>query len=400
MKPPNQDERTPATKLDRRARRTMALLYRRLLEAGLWRHISTVEGAVTTGSGGAYFTTSDNRAFVEDLLSTGRFCRDTPRGGLLHPGQTSVREITDGAALHLSLAEDHRIYVHIDRVSPANGSTAEGICRYDRARSLAHIRREVFPLVMKHYRTDAGESKGARRAREDLYDAQRAWCEAVESDRTEESIEAGIRLAGHLAAEDESARKRAETLYREAIASNHEEFAPAAAFGLGVLFEERNESSQAEEAYALALNSGHPEFAPWAAYSLGSLLERLDRPSDAGAAYERAVASGHPDVTSWAALRLADLLAREGDHPKAIEVYGMLVSLRHPECAALGAIGAARLLRYLGESEAARSAYEQAMALGPLPTARVAATELQRMNELRAGSTSGSDPVDPPQGVA
>src|SRR6185312_919890 len=52
------------SKLDARARTTMALLYRRLLALGLWRHIRSVEGALTTGAGGAHFTTRDNRAFL------------------------------------------------------------------------------------------------------------------------------------------------------------------------------------------------------------------------------------------------------------------------------------------------------------------------------------------------
>jgi hypothetical protein len=148
-----------ASKLDARARRTMALLYRRLLEIGLWRHIRSVGGAVTTGTGGAHFTTRDNRVFLQDLLATGRFCRDTPGGGLLHRGQISVREIANGAGLHLSLAENDRIYVHIDRVCPAVGATAAGACRYDRARSLTHMRREVFPLAMRLHHTGSRTTK-------------------------------------------------------------------------------------------------------------------------------------------------------------------------------------------------------------------------------------------------
>ena len=116
-------------------------------------------GALTTGAGGAHFTTKDNRAFLQDLLTTGHFCRDTPGAGLLHRGQISVREITNGPGLHLSLADDNRIYVHIDRVCPAVGLTAEGTCRYDRMRSLSHMRREVFPLVMRSQRSSTPENK-------------------------------------------------------------------------------------------------------------------------------------------------------------------------------------------------------------------------------------------------
>ena len=367
------------TKLDARARRTMVLLYRRLFEIGLWRHIRSVEGAVTTGAGGARFTTKDNRAFLDDLLATGQFCRDTPGGGILHRGQISVREITDGAGIHLSLAEDNRIYVHIDNFSPADGATADGTCLYDRLRSMAHVRREIFPLVMRSYRPDSRESKNARRARLDLYDAQRAWCEAVQAYRTEEALEAGVRLAGLLAAENESSRNRAQRLYQEAINSGHQDFAPAAAFGLGILLEETNDSSGAQEAYEQALEYGHPEFAPWAAFNLGNLFERLEQLDHAQVAYERAVRLKHPEITSWAALKLGDLAVRQGDHEKALETYQLLIALRHPELASLGSIAAARLLSDLGKRDRAMAAYKQAISLGPPDSARIADKELQDM---------------------
>lgn len=359
----------------------MALLYRRLLEMGLWRHIRSAGGAVTSGSGGAHFTTKDNRAFLADLLSRDRFCRDTPRGGMLHRGQISVREITDGPGLHLSLADDNRIYVHFDRVSPAVGSTSDGTCLYDRSRFLAHIRREVFPLVISSYRPAQGESKNQRRARQGLYDAQRAWCEAAEAGRQEEAIEAGVRLAGLLAAANQSARKQAQALYRQAIDSGHDEFAPAASFGLATLLEERNEIPQALKSYEQALASEHREFAPWAAYNMGMLLERLEQRDRAKSAFEHAISLGHPDITSWAALKLGDLFARMNNSKKALDSYDLTISLRHPECASIGAISAARLLLQLGKNEFAKEAYEKAIVLGPAESARIAGKELERLLE-------------------
>ena len=370
-----------ASKLDARARRTMALLYRRLLEIGLWRHIGSVGGAVTTGAGGAHFTTRDNRAFLQDLLATGRFCRDTLGGGLLHRGQISVREIANGLGLHLSLADNNRIYVHIDRVCPAVGATAEGACRYDRARSLSHMRREVFPLAMQFHHPGSPENKSLRQARFDLYDAQRAWCIAVQAGHKEESLEAGVRLAGLFAAQRESSRKRAQMLYRQAIDSGHENFAPAAALGLGILLEESEETPRALEAYKQAVASGHPGFAAPAAYNLGTLLERLEDPGRAKEAYEIAIAFGHPEVTSWAALKLGDLLARQGDDKKAQEIYELLIALRHPEFASLGALNLARLHRDRKERDSAKAAYERAIALGPPESAATATKELATLLE-------------------
>lgn len=367
--------------LDASARRAMELLYRRLLKIGLWRHIRSVGGAVTTGLGGAYFTTEDNQAFLEDLLATGHFCRDTPGGGLLHPGKISVREIASGAGLHLSLGENNRIYVHVDSVCPAIGLTPEGTCRYDRFRSLSHMRREVFPLVMRSYNASSPEARSVRRARLDLYAAQRAWCEAVQASRAEESLEAGVRLAGFLAAEDESARERAQRLYQQAIDSGHEEFAPAAAFGLGVLLEELEEDARAQEAYERAAASGHPEFAPWAAYNLAVLFEKLEDLDRAEEAYERAIVFGHPQITSWAALKLGDLLAGRGDHDRAQSTYELAISLRHPEFASWAALNLARLLESLGQNDRARQAYERAVALGHPEAAEVAADELHALVE-------------------
>jgi tetratricopeptide (TPR) repeat protein len=365
-----------ASRLDARARRTMALLYRRLLEIGLWRHIRSVGGALTTGAGGAHFTTRDNRAFLQDLLATGCFCRDTPGGGMLHRGQISVREITNGPGLHLSLGDNNRIYVHIDTVSPAVGAAADGACRYDRARSLSHMRREVFPLVMRFHQSSSPENKSRRRARFNLYDAQRAWCIAVQAGRKEESLEAGVRLAGLLAAQRETSWKRAQRLYRQAIESGHENFAPAAAFGLGILLEELERTSQAQEAYTKAITSAHSEFAPLAAYNLGVLLERLEDPDGAQKAYEQAIAFGHPEVTCWAGLKLGDILARQGDHKKAQDIYELVIALRHPEFASLGALNLARLHRDRGGKDSARTAYERAIAMGPPETAETAAEEL------------------------
>jgi tetratricopeptide (TPR) repeat protein len=348
---------------------------------------------VTTGAGGAHFTTRDNRAFLQDLLVAGRFCRDTPGGGLLHRGQISVREIADGPGLHLSLADNNRIYVHIDRVCPAVGATAEGACRYDRGRSLSHMRREVFPLAMRFHHTSSPENKSLRQARFDLYDAQRAWCAAVQAGRKEESLEAGVRLAGLLAAQRESSRKRAQMLYRQAIDSGHENFAPAAAFGLGILLEELEEMSRAQDVYKQAIASNHPEFAALAAYNLGILLERLEDSDCAKEVYEKAMALGHPEITSWAALKLGDLLARRGDDKKAQEIYELLVALRHPEFASLGALNLARLHRDRKENDSAKEAYEQAIALGPPEPAAAATEELAALFE-ELGSATNPHKID------
>jgi tetratricopeptide (TPR) repeat protein len=299
----------------------------------------------------------------------------------MHRGQISVREITNGPGLHLALEDNNRIYVHIDKVSPVAGATADGACRYDRARSLSHMRREVFPFVMHFHEPSSPEDTSRRRARFDIYDAQRAWCIAVQAGRKEESLEAGVRLAGLLATRRESSWKRAQRLYQQAIDSGHEHFAPAAAFGLGILLEELGQTSRAQDAYALAITSGHPEFAPRAAYNLGVLLAELGDLDRAQEVYEQAIAFGHPDVTCWAALELGHILARQGHHKEAQDTYELVITLRHPEFASLGALNLARLHRDRGERDSARAAYERAIGMGPPETAGTAAEELAALLE-------------------
>ncbi|MBV8996215.1 MAG: tetratricopeptide repeat protein [Pseudonocardiales bacterium] len=299
----------------------------------------------------------------------------------MHRGQISVREVTSGPGLRLALGDNDRIYVHIDKVSPVAGTAADGACRYDRARSLSHMRREVFPFVMHFHQSSSPENTSSRRARFDLYDAQRAWCIAVQAGHKDESLEAGVRLAGLLATQRESSWKRAQMLYQQAIDSGHEHFAPAAAFGLGILLEELEEMARAQEAYAQAITSGHPEFAPLAAYNLGVLLERLEDLDRAQEVYEQAIAFGHPEVTCSAALKLGDSLARQGDHKKAQDIYELVFTLRHPEFASLGALNLARLHRGRGEKDSARAAYQRAIAMGPPETAGTAAEELAALLE-------------------
>jgi hypothetical protein len=132
-----------------------------------------------------------------------------------------------------------------DEVVP---STAEVyLWCYNRARSLSHMRREVFPLAMRFHHPNPMENKSLRQARFGLYDAQRAWCIAAQAGSKEESLEAGIRLAGLLIAQHERSQKRAQRLYGHAIDSGHKHFAPAAAFGLGILLEELAETSRAQK---------------------------------------------------------------------------------------------------------------------------------------------------------
>src|SRR3979411_3124633 len=73
------------------APRVMPRLYKVLFSLGLWPHIRSVGGNREKGIGGAYFVTHDNQAFFEDLVRSGKFCKDSAPGSLLPKRVNSPR---------------------------------------------------------------------------------------------------------------------------------------------------------------------------------------------------------------------------------------------------------------------------------------------------------------------
>lgn len=53
-----------------------------------------------------------------ELQSSGRFVRDSRVGGMFHAGQVPFREDSPKESLHVSVGQDNRVSVHIDRFSP------------------------------------------------------------------------------------------------------------------------------------------------------------------------------------------------------------------------------------------------------------------------------------------
>jgi tetratricopeptide (TPR) repeat protein len=83
--------------------------------------------------------------------------------------------------------------------------------------------------------------------------------------------------------------------------------APNAWFNLGTLYQQHGSAEDAIAAFREAVASQHPEFAPKAAVNLGFVLYNdLGDISGATAAFETAIASGHPQQ---APLALANLRA-------------------------------------------------------------------------------------------
>ena len=117
----------------------------------------------------------DQRRFFTDLVASGRFCRDTPIGGILHRGSISLREISPGDGLHVCIDPDNRVSVHVDRLSPVAGGRADGTCRYSLAAVVRHLANHLGSQLARAARGARGQHRC------------RLECELVEADEQEAS---------------------------------------------------------------------------------------------------------------------------------------------------------------------------------------------------------------------
>jgi hypothetical protein len=127
----------------------LSTIYRKLDGLGLCDQVRCFFLRGRDGSAGSLIVADRNR-FLLRLLASGRFCRDSHGGGILHSGRISFREIApeSGDALHFAFGPGDHVWVHVDRVSPTAGAQGDGRCRYERKRAAAHIRRDVVPILL------------------------------------------------------------------------------------------------------------------------------------------------------------------------------------------------------------------------------------------------------------
>ncbi|MDQ4098152.1 MAG: hypothetical protein M3144_09830 [Actinomycetota bacterium] len=98
---------------------------------------------------------ADLPAVFSALERNGRFHRDTALGRFFHPGTRSFREITASDSLHIAVAEDNRVSVHVDRVSPL--AIRDGRpCRYSVLRTIAHNVTVVADALVRFMRGKRG----------------------------------------------------------------------------------------------------------------------------------------------------------------------------------------------------------------------------------------------------
>lgn len=121
---------------------------------------------------------ADRRRLFADLVASGRFCRDTRAGSILHRRAVSLREISDGDSLHVCLDGDDRVTVHVDHFSPVAGANPDGTCRYSVAAVLAHVVGHLRDQLQRAVRGARGQHRC------------RLECELVEGDEPEPGAEA------------------------------------------------------------------------------------------------------------------------------------------------------------------------------------------------------------------
>ncbi len=97
----------------------------------------------------------DLTPLVTHLDGNGRFFRDTAIGRVFHPRTRSYRERCASDSVHVVVDADHRLSVHIDRVSPLRLRTGRA-CRYSIVRAVAHNVHAGWELLCRWVRRQRG----------------------------------------------------------------------------------------------------------------------------------------------------------------------------------------------------------------------------------------------------
>lgn len=105
-----------------------------------------------------------------------------------------------------------------------------------------------------------------------------------------------------------------------AVAADHSEVAPMAAFRLGILLAEQSDLEGAKAAYQQAIETGRGDLVPAAAFVLGDLLWKQGDFEGAKAIYRRAVAADHSKADSLDLLMIKfaieDIKKKQSDESK------------------------------------------------------------------------------------
>jgi TolA-binding protein len=152
----------------------------------------------------------------------------------------------------------------------------------------------------------------------------------------------------------------AESVLLQAIETGHEDWAPAAMYGLGGRRKGRGDDQGARAAYQLAIDTGHHEWACAARYQLAGMLEEEGDQAGAREQYWRLAEIGHEHWGQDAVDHLIPQLQHDDDVQGLRVLHRIAVEKNYwaaPE--ALVAIG--DVLEKRGDHDGARAAYQQAI---------------------------------------
>lgn len=153
------------SRLSDEARSNLVYTYNRMIAYGIWSQVRIIksvvpgERPVSLGpfelhvagkSQSIVFEVYEGRTLRDTMINGGKFGKDVGPAGVLHPGQTSMREwnmeTVDG--LHLSIGIGNEADAHIDKRSPTNRPKAQ-TTQMDLVRSLEHHWQEVWPEFLR-----------------------------------------------------------------------------------------------------------------------------------------------------------------------------------------------------------------------------------------------------------
>jgi hypothetical protein len=108
------------------------------------------EAAADTDASGVVFA---------GLAKGGRFFQDTRLGAMFHPGKVSLREVCKKDSLHVSVGEDNRVSVHVDRYSPLSERMRGNRSRYSVVRVVVHNLGVLADVVVSTVRRSRGQQR-------------------------------------------------------------------------------------------------------------------------------------------------------------------------------------------------------------------------------------------------
>jgi hypothetical protein len=113
--------------------------------ARLWHLVARVVEVHSGATRGIKGLSTSTLELLGELDGNPRLCRDTALGGMLHPNETTWREVVAGAeGLHIGSSGKNLMSAHLDASAPVAEREADGRCRYSMPHLFPHFSRDVM----------------------------------------------------------------------------------------------------------------------------------------------------------------------------------------------------------------------------------------------------------------